>query len=198
MHVDSTVYLINKNRKKLHLGSCCSHIDTFNSTILLVIYSMNIIYVLFLNHCICTHRWNHVTAHYLRHTTHDWLYVETVCCYLLYTASWKWLAKYILCCISDYNLSLFICSDFPTSHWCCISGCKERWEYLQMCPVYVSLLSRIVFGGDKRHLADSGWHRFLPDLNLDGCSVFSKRCIHVRHGDVLFQAGRRAATGDLT
>lgn len=62
----------------------------------------------------------------------------------------------------------------------------------------MSLLSRIVFGGDEGHLADGGRHRFLPDFDLDGCSVLSKCCIHVSHGNVLFQAWRRAAAGHLT
>lgn len=68
-----------------------------------------------------------------------------------------------------------------------------------MCMfVYVSLLSRIVLGGDEGHLADGGRHCFFPDLDLDGCSILSESCIHVTHGDVHFQAGRGAATGHLT
>lgn len=58
-------------------------------------------------------------------------------------------------------------------------------------------LSSVVVGGDEGHLADGGGHRFLADLHLDGCTVLSECSIHVTHGDVLFQAGRGAATGHL-
>lgn len=64
--------------------------------------------------------------------------------------------------------------------------------------VYASLLSRVVVGGDKRHLADDSGHCFFPDLHLDGCSILSEGHIHVTHGNILFQAGRGAAAGHLT
>lgn len=64
--------------------------------------------------------------------------------------------------------------------------------------VYVSLLSKVVLGGDEGHLADGGRHCFFPDLNLDGCFILSECSIHVTHGDVHFQAGGGASTGHLT
>lgn len=89
----------------------------------------------------------------------------------------------------------------------------EEWFSVSVCIVYVcmcmggcmcilrvcvSLLSRVVVGGDKGHLADGGGHCFFPDFDLDGCSVLSECRIHVTHGNVLFQAGGGAAAGHLT
>lgn len=75
--------------------------------------------------------------------------------------------------------------------------CECMYVHVCLC-MCVSLLSRIVVGGNKGHLADSGGHCFFPDLDLDSCSILSECGIHVTHGDVLFQAGRGAAAGHLT
>lgn len=69
--------------------------------------------------------------------------------------------------------------------------CVYHWQ----CA---SFLSRVVLCGDKRHLADGGGYRLLPDLHLDGGAVLRKRRIHVTHGNVHFQARGGAATGHLT
>lgn len=74
---------------------------------------------------------------------------------------------------------------------------KER-SAAPILAIQVSLLTSIVLGGHKGHLADGGRHCLFPDLDLDGCSIFGERRIHVTHGNVLFQAGRGAAAGHLT
>lgn len=74
---------------------------------------------------------------------------------------------------------------------------KER-SAAPILAIQVSLLTSIVLGGHKGHLADGGRHCLFPDLDLDGCSIFGECRIHVTHGNVLFQAGRGAAAGHLT
>lgn len=84
----------------------------------------------------------------------------------------------------------------------CISRVKQqvatsvKTRYWRNAPL--AFLSRIVVGGDEGHLADGGRDCFLPDFDLDGRAVLGERCIHVTHGNVLFQAGRGAAAGHLT
>lgn len=74
---------------------------------------------------------------------------------------------------------------------------KER-SAAPILAIQVSLLTSIVLGGHKGHLADCGRHCLFPDLDLDGCSIFGECRIHVTHGNVLFQARRGATAGHLT
>lgn len=74
---------------------------------------------------------------------------------------------------------------------------KER-SAAPILAIQVSLLTSIVLGGHKGHLADGGRHCLFPDLDLDGCSIFGECRIHVTHGNVLFQARRGATAGHLT
>lgn len=67
-----------------------------------------------------------------------------------------------------------------------------------VCVCSCVLLSSIVVSGDKGHLGDGGWHCFLPDLDLDGCSILGKRGIHITHCNILLQTGWRAAARHLT
>ncbi len=62
----------------------------------------------------------------------------------------------------------------------------------------VGLLAHVVLGGHEWHLADHCWHCFLSHFHLDRCAHFTEASFHVAHGNILFEAGGGASTGDLT